>query len=824
MKNILWFEDITMDDVPQVGGKNASLGEMIQNLSTDGVRIPSGFATTADAYRYFLRETGLDSFVENTLAGVSKDNLVDLARRGKKVRDKFYRAKFPDDLTQEIAAAYAQMEKRYGKNVDVAVRSSATAEDLPGASFAGQQESYLGIRGEKDVLKAVKWTMASLFTNRAISYRIDKGYGHMKVALSAGVQKMVRSDKGASGVMFTVDTESGFRNIVVINATWGLGEMIVQGHVIPDEYLVFKNTAETAPNSIIEKKPGIKSKKMIYGGKKLSGIQETKVVPVSPAQQHEFVLSDDEIHLLAKWGMIVEKHYSELAGKWAPMDMEWAKDGETNELYMVQARPETVQSTRDFTKLKEFEMKSHGAEIISGISVGSNIATGTARIILDLKKIPTFKKGEVLVTSMTDPDWEPIMRMASAIITDRGGRTSHAAIVSRELGVPAIVGTQHATRLIKTGDVVTVNTIGSEGVVYAGVADFAVHEHDITKIPKPHTKIMVNVATPDLAFDHSFLPVAGVGLAREEFIIASHIGVHPLALINYNKLSSALRLEISKKMIGWRNPVTFYRDKLSYGIARIAASFYPNPVIVRFSDFKSNEYSTLLGGSAYEPKESNPMIGWRGASRYYDPKFAQAFELEVQAMKLVRDTMGLDNVIPMIPFCRTLEEADKVLAIITKNGIIPTTYGKPGEKTTPVYMMCEIPSNILLADEFLDRFDGMSIGSNDLTQLTLGLDRDSELISNVGNENNDAVKSLIATVIAKAKERGKYIGICGQGPSDLPDFAEFLVKCGIDSMSLNPDVVVKTIINVARIESETGVDTQSEDTHTKPNEGETYAY
>lgn len=824
MANILWFEDITMNDVPQVGGKNASLGEMIQNLTSEGVKTPSGFATTSDAYRYFLRETGLDTFVEKTLAGVSKDDLSDLARRGKKVRNAFYRAKFPDDLTQEIATAYAQMEKRYGKNVDVAVRSSATAEDLPGASFAGQQESYLGIRGEKDVLKAVKWTMASLFTNRAISYRIDKGYGHMKVALSAGVQKMVRSDKGASGVMFTVDTESGFRNVVVINATWGLGEMIVQGHVIPDEYLVFKNTAQTAPNSIIEKKPGVKSKKMIYGGKKMSGIQETKVVAVSQAQQHSFVLSDKEIHLLAKWGMIVEKHYSDLSGKWSPMDMEWAKDGETNELYMVQARPETVQSSRDFSKLKEFEMKSHGKKILSGISVGSDIATGTARVILDLKKIPTFKKGEVLVTSMTDPDWEPIMRIASAIVTDRGGRTSHAAIVSRELGVPAIVGTQHATRLIKTGDTISVDTIGSEGSVYEGTADFAVHEHDITKIPKTKTKVMVNIATPDLAFDHSFLPVAGVGLAREEFIIASHIGVHPLALINYSKLPAALRLKISKKMIGWRNPTTFYRDKLSYGIARIAASFYPNPVIVRFSDFKSNEYSTLLGGSDYEPKESNPMIGWRGASRYYDPVFAPAFELEVQAMKLVRDTMGLDNVIPMIPFCRTLEEADKVLAILAKNDIIPTAYGKPGEKTTPVYMMCEIPSNILLADAFFDRFDGMSIGSNDLTQLTLGLDRDSELLTKVGNENNDAVKSLIATIIAKAKERGKYIGICGQGPSDLPDFAEFLVKCGIDSMSLNPDVVVKTIINVAKIESKNSTHTEKEDKPAQDNENETYAY
>lgn len=802
MANILFMEDISMDDVPQVGGKNASLGEMIRNLTDKGIRVPSGFVTTADAYRYFIQQTGLDTFIEKTLKGVSKDDLADLARRGKKVRDAIYRAKFPDDLTKEITSAYAKMEQQYGKNVDVAVRSSATAEDLPGASFAGQQESYLGIRGEKNVLKAVKWTMASLFTNRAISYRIDKGYGHMKVALSAGVQRMVRSDKGASGVMFTVDTESGFRNVVVINATWGLGEMIVQGHVIPDEYLVFKETLGKAQNPIIEKKAGVKSKKMVYGGKKLSGIQETKVVPVTHTEQHSFVLSDDEVLLLAKWGMIVEKHYSERAGKWAPMDMEWAKDGETNELYMVQARPETVQSVRDFTKLKEFEMKSHGEEVVRGISVGSSIATGTARVILDFKKIPTFKKGEVLVTSMTDPDWEPIMRTAAAIITDRGGRTSHAAIVSRELGVPAIVGTEHSTRTIKTGDVVTVDTIGSEGVVYSGSADFAIHEHDITKIPTPRTKVMVNIATPGLAFDHSFLPVAGVGLAREEFIIASQIGVHPLALINFKKLPNVTKLSIAKKMTGWKDPIAFYRDKLAYGIARIGAAFYPRPVIVRFSDFKSNEYSTLLGGAEYEPKESNPMIGWRGASRYYDSKFEPAFALEVEALRMVRETMGLDNVIPMIPFCRTTEEADKVLESMVAHGMVPTVYARPGERATPVYMMCEIPSNVLLADEFLDRFDGMSIGSNDLTQLTLGLDRDSDIVSTVGNENNPAVRKLVEEIIVKAKERGKYIGICGQGPSDLPDFASFLVERGIESMSLNSDVVVKTMIDIVKIEQD----------------------
>lgn len=798
------MEDINMDDVPEVGGKNASLGEMIRNLTDKGIRIPSGFVTTASAYRYFLQQTGLDAFIEKTLDGVNKENLADLARRGKKVRNAIYRTKFPKDLADEIFAAYVQMEERYGKNTDVAVRSSATAEDLPGASFAGQQESYLGIRGKKDVLKAVKWTMASLFTNRAISYRIDKGYGHMKVALSAGVQKMVRSDKGASGVMFTVDTESGFRNVVVINATWGLGEMIVQGHVIPDEYLVFKETLNTAPNPIIEKKAGVKKKKMIYGGRKMSGIQETKVISATHEEQHTFVLSDDEIRTLAEWGMIVEKHYSDRAGKWSPMDMEWAKDGDTNELYLVQARPETVQSTRDMTKLKEFEMKSHGKEIIKGISVGSSIATGPAHVILDLKKIPTFKKGEVLVTSMTDPDWEPIMRMASAIITDRGGRTSHAAIVSRELGVPAIVGTERATHLIKTGDIVTADTIGSEGTVYSGKADFAIHEHDVTKIPTPDTKIMVNVATPDMAFDHSFLPVEGVGLAREEFIIASHIGVHPMALIDFKSLSNALRLAIAKKMVGWKDPVAFYRDKLSYGIARIGAAFYPRPVIVRFSDFKSNEYSTLLGGADYEPTESNPMIGWRGASRYYDPKFEKAFVLEVEALKIVRETMGLNNVIPMIPFCRTTEEADKVLKIMSAHGIVPTSYARPGEQATPVYMMCEIPSNVLLADDFFDRFDGMSIGSNDLTQLTLGLDRDSGIVSAVGNENNPAVRKFIETIIAKAKERGKYIGICGQGPSDLPDFASFLVENGIESMSLNSDVVVKTMINVAKLEEELG--------------------
>ncbi len=805
MQHILWFEDISMDNVNQVGGKNASLGEMIRGLSEKGVRVPSGFATTADAYRYFLSQTGLDSFIAETLSGLDKSNLSDLAKRGKKVRAAIERTKFPSDLSAAITEAYKEMEKRYGKNVDVAVRSSATAEDLPGASFAGQQESYLGIRGARDVEKAVKWTMASLFTDRAISYRIDKGFGHMKVALSAGVQKMVRSDKGASGVMFSVDTESGFKNVVVINATWGLGEMIVQGHVTPDEYLIFKPTIETAKNPIMEKKPGVKLKKMIYAGRDGSGIARTRVVSTTPTEQHSFVLSDDEARALARWALLVEEHYTARAGgTWTPMDMEWAKDGETGELFIVQARPETVQAQRDFTKLKEFTLKSHGKELARGISVGSAIATGTAHVILNTKQIGSFKKGEVLVTSMTDPDWEPIMRIASAIITDRGGRTSHAAIVSRELGVPAIVGTGDATRKIKTGTPVTIDTVGSEGVVYEGVGEFEVHEQDITKIPHPHTKVMVNVATPDLVFDHSFLPVAGVGLAREEFIIASHIGVHPLALLNFDSLPLPLKKTIMQKMVGWKDPRAFYRENLAHGIARIAAAFYPRPVIVRFSDFKSNEYRSLLGGELYEPTEANPMIGWRGASRYHDPKFKPAFALEVEAIRMVREDIGLDNVIPMVPFCRTVEEADKVLAIFAENGLVPRALARPGESTTPVYMMCEIPSNVLLADEFFDRFDGMSIGSNDLTQLTLGLDRDSGIVSGIGNENNAAVRKFIAMVIKKSHERGKYLGICGQGPSDLPDFAAFLVEEGIESMSLNPDVVIKTMVSVASLEAQRG--------------------
>ncbi len=796
---ILWFEDISMDNVAQVGGKNASLGELIRDVEPQGVRIPHGFAVTAAAYYHYLKETGLDIFIETTLKGLNTKNLKELARCGRLIREKMRATPVPKDLEKEIVTAYARMEKQYGKNTDVAVRSSATAEDLPGASFAGEQETYLNIRGADDVVRAVIWTMASLFTDRAISYRADRGFDHMKVALSAGVQKMVRSDKGASGVMFTVDTESGFKDVIVVNATYGLGEMIVQGHVTPDEYLVAKSKIGNVPSPIIWKKLGTNAKKMIYDTGR-SAVEQTKIVPTPVSDTKKFVLTDKEIVTMASWGAIVEKHYSERAKKWTPMDMEWAKDGTTNELYLVQARPETVQAERDFSKLTEYNVSGQGKELVRGISVGSKVATGNVHIILNPKQIREFKKGEILVTTMTDPDWEPIMKMASAIVTDKGGRTSHAAIVSRELGLPAIVGTGNATRALTNGTLVTVDTTGSAGVVTAGKAKITVHEQKLGVLPETKTHIMVNVASPEIAFETSFLPVSGVGLAREEFIIASNIGVHPLAVLNFKKQSPKVRAAIEKKMVGWKNPVDFYVDNLAYGIAKIGLAFNPRPVIVRFSDFKTNEYSTLLGGEAYEPKEENPMLGWRGASRYYDPKFKDAFALECRALVNVRETMGLANVIPMIPFCRTTHEAEEVLGIMAEHGLVAKSLAKGKQKTTPVYMMCEIPSNVLLAEEFLDLFDGMSIGSNDLTQLTLGLDRDSGIVTHIGNENDEAVRALISMVIRKCTARGKYIGICGQGPSDLPDFAAFLVKEGIESMSLNPDSVVKTLEAVAELE------------------------
>ncbi len=785
-----------MGDVAHVGGKNASLGEMIQFLEPKGINIPDGFVVTAAAYRFFLKEAGLTAFIKKTLRGLDTRNLSDLARRGSAVRTAIKKAEFPNVLREEIARGYSALEKRYGRGVDVAVRSSATAEDLPGASFAGQHETFLNIQGVAGVSEAIRAAMASLFTNRAISYRVDKGFDHFKVALSVGVQKMVRSDLGVSGVLFTLDTESGFKDVVFMDGAWGLGELVVQGEVTPDEFKVFKGTLKNH-RPLIGKQLGTKSRKMIYS--KGKGIKRTKIVSTSERERSSFVLSDDEVLQLARWGVAIEEHYTKLHKRWTPMDIEWAKDGKTGELFIVQARPETVHSLRDFSKVREYELTEKKQALLRGAAVGSTIAVGKARVIMDAKDIKQFKKGEVLVTDMTDPDWEPIMKIASAIVTDKGGRTSHAAIVSRELGIPCVVGTERATRAIKTGETLTVDTSGSDGLVFRGALQFRVEEHNVKRIPKTKTKVMMNIATPETAFEKSFLPNAGVGLAREEFIIASSIGIHPMALLGDGKKGAddaRLQKRIRERIRGWKNGKEYYVDKLSFGIAMIAAAFYPKPVIVRFSDFKTNEYRTLIGGDLYEPSEENPMIGWRGASRYYHPAFAPAFALEVQALKKVREEMGLTNVIPMIPFCRTPEEGRRVLKTMEKHGL-----SRKRDKTLKVYVMCEIPSNVVLADAFLDIFDGMSIGSNDLTQLTVGIDRDaSELVRGIANEDDPAVRELIAQAIRAARRRGKYIGICGQAPSDIPGFSEFLVKEGIESISLNPDVVVKTIMRIAKSE------------------------
>jgi len=779
------MEEVGIEDVPEVGGKNASLGEMIQYLVPKGINVPGGYVVTASAYRYFLESTPLKDYIKKTLDGLNTSNMEDLSKRAKQVREAIVSTSFPKDLEEQIEVAHREAEKKYGKGADFAVRSSATAEDLPDASFAGEHETYLNIRGVSEIVKAVRRSMASLFTARAISYRVDKKFDHFSIALSVGVQRMVRSDLGCSGVMFTLDTESGFPDSVIINGSWGLGEMIVQGEVTPDEFIVFKPT-----NAIIEKRFGVKNQKMVYAEN-----TPVKIISTSEKERETFVLNDEEILKLANWGVEVEKHYSKKHGKWTPMDTEWAKDGKTGELFMIQARPETIHATRDFSKVKEYIREEEGVEIVKGASVGGKIATGKARVILNPADINKFKAGEVLVTVMTDPDWEPIMKIAAGIVTDKGGRTSHAAIVSRELGIPCIVGSLDATEKIKTGDEITVDTSGSDGIVFEGALKFKVIEHDTKTLPKTKTHIMMNIATPDTAFEKSFLPNDGVGLAREEFIIAS-IGIHPNALLNYQKLTPSLKKKIDDKTFGYPDKVKFYIDKLAYGIGKIGAAFYPKPVIVRFSDFKTNEYGTLLGGEDYEPKEENPMIGWRGASRYYHPEFTKAFELEVIAMKKVREEMGLINVMAMIPFCRTVEEGKKVVDLIEKYGLKRDPSASSGQ-SFKIYVMCEIPSNVILADEFLEVFDGMSIGSNDLTQLTLGIDRDgNETIKSISNEKDEAVKKLISEVIKKCKAKNKYIGICGQAPSDYPDFAQFLVKEGIESMSLNPDSVINTIVKI----------------------------
>ncbi len=793
---ILWFDQLGIEDVGLVGGKNASLGEMYRLLTPKGVPIPNGFAVTATAYRHFLETTGARQRVADILKDLDTRDLSNLQARGRRCRDAILAAEFPDSLKEAIIEGYRNMCIQYGADCDTAVRSSATAEDLPDASFAGQQETFLNVHGHASLLESCKKCFASLFTDRAISYRQDKGFDHFSIALSIGVQKMVRSDLAASGVMFSIDTESGFPDAVFINAAYGLGENVVQGAVNPDEYYVHKPTLRQGFRSVISKNIGDKKIKMIYS-------TDTKLpvknVDVSLEDQRRYVLSEDEILALARYAVTIEDHYSAKAGHFKPMDMEWAKDGKTGQLFIVQARPETIHSRADHTVLRTYHLQEHGPLLASGNSVGERIGQGRVNVIKNVHEINNFRAGEVLVTEMTDPDWEPIMKIASAIVTNRGGRTCHAAIISRELGIPCVVGTGNGTESILHGQDATVDcSSGAKGYIYKGILKFGIEELDLKGIPSTKTHIMMNVGNPEQAFDTSFLPNDGVGLAREEFIITSFIKVHPLALLSPAKLDSETRKQIAVLTAGHASNSDFYVDRLAWGVATIAAAFYPKPVILRLADFKTDEYAGLIGGKLFEPTEDNPMMGWRGASRYYDPNYAPAFQLECRAIKRVRDEMGLSNVELLIPMCRTLTEGRKVLGELDKGGL------RRGENGLKVHVMCEVPSNVILADEFLDLFDGMSIGSNDLTQFTLAVDRNSALVAHVYDERNDAVKKLVGQVIDVANRRGKYIGICGQAPSDYPEFAEFLVERGIQSISLNPDTVVKTRIKLAEKERQLG--------------------
>ena len=790
---IRWFADITIADIPLVGGKNASLGEMVRELAGKGVRVPDGFAITAEAFRYFIREANLDAFIRTTLADLDTRDMANLSQRGHAVRQAIRSATLPEDLQQLIGTAYLQLQGAAAVPLDVAVRSSATAEDLPDASFAGQQETYLNVQGLAALLETCQRCFASLFTDRAISYRVDKGFDHFKIALSIGVQRMVRSDLACSGVMFTIDTESGFRDAVLISAAYGLGENVVQGSVTPDEYLVFKTTLKTGHRPILQKTVGSKEFKLIYdtGGGKM-----VKNVPVSPGDRAKLALTDDEILELARWGCIVEDHYSAKRGHPAPMDLEWAKDGNTGELFIVQARPETVQSRRNPDVLETYHLGRRSSVLATGRSVGEKIATGKVRVIRSAAQIGQFQEGEVLVTDKTDPDWQPIMKKAAAIITNRGGRTCHAAIVSRELGVPAIVGTVDGTEALQDGQVVTVSCAeGDTGFVYEGALTFDVTRTSLKELGHPRTKVMMNLANPEEAFSLSFIPNDGVGLARMEFIITNYIKVHPLALLGFDQLEdAAAKAEIARMTAGYPDKPQFFVDKLAQGVAMLAAAFYPKDVILRLSDFKSNEYANLIGGRAFEPVEENPMIGFRGASRYYHPRYQAGFALECRAVKKVREEMGLTNLKVMIPFCRTIGEGLKVQAEMEKHGL------KRGVNGLEIYVMCEIPSNVVLAAGFAGIFDGFSIGSNDLTQLILGVDRDSEIVAPIFDERNEAVKTMIAQVIATCRAHGCKIGICGQAPSDYPEFAKFLVEQQIDSISLNPDTVLKTTLAILATE------------------------
>jgi pyruvate,water dikinase len=786
---VRWFDELGMNNVDEVGGKNASLGEMIRSLKEEKVRVPDGFATTSQAYWQFLEASDLQAQIKTHLDHLAHGKK-SLAQVGKTIRRLFLQTPFPEALSEAIRTSYRELSQRCGVDeVDVAVRSSATAEDLPDASFAGQQETFLNISGEKELLDACRRCYASLFTNRAISYRQEKGFDHLQVALSIGVQKMVRSDKASSGVMFSIDTETGFPDVAIISAAWGLGETVVQGSVNPDQYTVFKpllNRPELSP--IVDKVKGSKEKKMIYASE---GSETTTTVETSGKERQTFVLNDAEILQLARWAVAIEAHYQ------TPMDMEWAKDGETGQLFIVQARPETVQSQRSSSSIKTYKLKDQGSQLLKGLSIGEAIASGEVSRVLNVEDIDKVKDGSVLVTEMTDPDWVPIMKRVAAIVTDYGGRTCHAAIVSRELGIPAIVGTGDATRTLKDGHPVTVSCAeGDEGIVYDGILDFETVDVSLDDIPETRTQIMMNIASPSGAFQWWRLPAHGIGLARMEFIINTIIKIHPMALVHYDELENrAAWKQIRDMTKGYKDKRRYFVEQLALGISKIAASQYPNPVIVRMSDFKTNEYANLIGGQQFEPKEENPMLGFRGASRYYSDRYREGFALECQAIKRVRETIGFDNVIIMIPFCRTLEEADKVLDVLAENGL------KRGENGLQVYVMCEIPSNVVLANEFSKRFDGFSIGSNDLTQLVLGVDRDSGDLAHLFDERNPAVKQMIEMLIKTAHAAGRKVGICGQGPSDYPDFAEFLVDAGVDSMSLNPDSVIQVKRHVAQREA-----------------------
>lgn len=792
-KLILKFNEISIKDVGLVGGKNASLGEMFSKLTKKGISIPDGFALTTNFYWEFLKINGLDKTLKGFFKNLNPKSTKSIQETGKKCREVILKAKIPEDLKKEILETYYWLSRKYGKNFSVAVRTSGVAEDRPNASFAGQFETYLNVKNEEELLRAIKKSVVSTFTDRAIAYRDEKKIGQMEFGLSVGVQKMVRSDLASSGIIFTMDTESGFSNVVVINSIYGVGEMIVKGRITPDEFCVFKPTLRLAPlaqgkpyKPIITKKLGRKDKKYIY--EERGGLKE---VAVSKKDQLRFSLNDEEVLTLARWACQIEEHYKSV------QDIEWAKDGKTGKIFIVQSRPETVHATEKKNILEEYELKTKRPPILGGIAIGNKVGEGKVKIISDVSESSQFQKGEVLVTRMTDPDWVPLMRIASAIVTDEGSKVCHAAIVSRELGIPAIVGTQNGTKILKNGQEITIDcTHGLDGRIYAGKVSYRIKRYDLKEIKKPKTKIMMNIGAPDIAFKTSFLPNAGVGLARIEFVLAEKIRIHPLALVHYTTLrDQKTKREIDKITFGYKDKKQYFIDKLAEGVSQIGAAFYPKPVIVRFSDFKTNEYKSLIGGETFEPEESNPMMGWRGASRYYDEKFKPAFEMEIQTLKKAREVFGLKNIWAMIPFCRTVEEGKKVLDLMAKNGL------KKGEDGLKVIVMCEIPSNVVLAEEFLKIFDGMSIGSNDLTQLVLGLDRDSAIVAKVGDERNEAVKEMIRKIIKICREKKKYCGICGQAPSDFIEFAEFLVEEGIESMSLNPDTVIKTTIQIAKKEN-----------------------